>query len=143
MTYLTKAEILAADDAKFAEVDVPEWGGKVRVRTISGTERDQFEEFASQANKGGRKFGVRGFLAALVICDESGKRVFDTKDIEALGNKNQKPLDRVWDVASSLNGLSEAAVEDAAKNSNGGQSEDSGSSLPAPSSTPALQEFKS
>jgi len=40
---LNKEQILRADDLKTEEVDVPEWGGSVRVRVLTGTERDAFE----------------------------------------------------------------------------------------------------
>ena len=44
MTLLTKSAILAANDLKTQDVDVPEWGGAVRVRAFSGRERDAFEQ---------------------------------------------------------------------------------------------------
>ena len=43
MPILNKAAILAAEDLKTETVAVPEWGGEVRVRTLTGTERDAFE----------------------------------------------------------------------------------------------------
>lgn len=43
MTVLTREAILSADDLPAETVDVPEWGGKVRIRTMTGSERDAFE----------------------------------------------------------------------------------------------------
>jgi len=143
MTYLTKAEILAADDAKFAEVDVQEWGGKVRVRTISGTERDQFDEYQDTVGKKGVRLGTRAFFCAMTICDETGKRTFDPKDVESLGKKSIAALDRVFTVSLRLNGIGNDAIEERGKNSQGGPSEDSGTSSPAPSPTPASSEQNS
>ena len=41
--YLTRDAILQATDLTFEDVAVPEWGGVVRVRGLTGTERDAFE----------------------------------------------------------------------------------------------------
>ena len=43
MNILSKDAILAADDLPRETVHVPEWGGDVYVRTMSGTDRDAFE----------------------------------------------------------------------------------------------------
>ncbi len=43
MNILTKEAILAADDLPRETVLMPEWGGDVYVRTMSGTDRDAFE----------------------------------------------------------------------------------------------------
>ena len=44
MALLGHEAILGADEsASFAVVEVPEWGGGVRVKTLSSAERDAFE----------------------------------------------------------------------------------------------------
>ena len=43
MTLLSKTAILAAQDLQTEDVEVPEWGGAVRVRSFTGRERDAFE----------------------------------------------------------------------------------------------------
>ena len=43
MTLLSKTAILAAQDLQTEDVEVPEWGGAVRVRSFTGRERDVFE----------------------------------------------------------------------------------------------------
>ena len=40
---LDRATILAADDLRHVDVDVPEWGGVVRVRSLTGAERLDME----------------------------------------------------------------------------------------------------
>ena len=41
---LNKEQILNADDLTFEDVEVPEWGGTVRIRCLESTERDEFEQ---------------------------------------------------------------------------------------------------
>ena len=43
MTLLSKTAILCANDLQTEDVEVPEWGGAVRVRSFTGRERDAFE----------------------------------------------------------------------------------------------------
>ena len=83
---LTKDDILNADDLPSEVVDVPEWGGHVKVRTMSGSERDAFE--ASLIESQGKKkskddlmSNIRARFASLVLVDDDGKRLFTAKDI--------------------------------------------------------------
>jgi hypothetical protein len=114
-TYLTKAQILAADDSAFEDVPVPEWGGTVRVRRLSAAEKDAFEaSLTTIQQKGGavvqkpNMVNVRAKLAVRCIVDESGERIFDEGEIADLGRKSGAALDRVIAAAKRLNRMSEA-----------------------------------
>ena len=48
MTLLSKSASLCANDLQTEDVDVPEWGGAVRVRSFTGRELDAFEASISQ-----------------------------------------------------------------------------------------------
>nr|NDG08537.1 hypothetical protein [Oxalobacteraceae bacterium] len=78
MNILSKDAILAADDLPRETVIIPEWGGEVLVRTMSGTDRDAFE--ASLLEKDGRMENVRARLVALTLCDSQGDRLFDDSE---------------------------------------------------------------
>lgn len=112
-----REELLGLDDRKVVEVTVPEWGGRVvRVAAMSAFDRDQWETQNYQAIKAGARRNVRAALVARCVVDETMVRVFADDDIEALGQKNAKALDRLFDVASDLNGLNEKSAEAVAKN---------------------------
>jgi hypothetical protein len=113
MNILSKDAILAADDLPRETVSVPEWGGEVLVRTMSGTDRDAFE--ASLLEKDGRMENVRARLVALTLCDPQGDRLFDDSEIAALGRKSARALDRVFAVAQRLNGIGVEQVDAAKK----------------------------
>lgn len=113
MGLLTKEAILAADDLPRKLVNVPEWGGDVFVRTMTGTDRDAFE--ASLIGKEGRMENVRARLVSLTLCNEAGERMFDDAEIAALGKKSARALDRVFSVAQRLNGIGTEQVEAAKK----------------------------
>lgn len=109
MNTLSKEAILGADDLPRELVNVPEWGGPVLVRTMSGTDRDAFE--ASLLDKEGRMHNVRARLVALTVCDAQGERLFGDSDLDALGRKSARALDRVFSVAQRLNGIGVQQVD--------------------------------
>lgn len=112
---LTREQILAADDSRIEAVDVPEWGGQVFVRMMSGAERDAYERAMYDKSKLGQLGeNARAHLASLTVCDEGGNLLFSQKDVEALGRKSSAALERVVKVSQRLNKLE--SVEDAAKN---------------------------
>ena len=126
---LDRNTILSAQDQRTEDVHVPEWGGTVRVRGLTGAERDRFEE--SRLVRSGKKSraSLRNFRAALcavAMVGEDGQRLFSDADVEALGEKSGSALDRVYDVAARLAGLSDADVEELEKNSESDQSDNSG-----------------
>jgi hypothetical protein len=105
---LTKAKILAAKDFKLsAALPVPEWGGDVYIRTISGAERDRFEEAYSEHKM--KAFRVR-FLV-LTLCDEAGERLFGDDDTDGLSQKSSSVINRLFDKAWEHNAFTEASVE--------------------------------
>ena len=140
MSLLSKTAILAAQDLQTEDVEVPEWGGAVRVRSFTGRERDAFE--ASMVRGDGRDRRVdltnmRARLVGLTVIDESGQRLFTDEEADLLGAKSGAALDRVFAIAQKLNGLSGADVEEFSKNSNGVPSavSISDSALPSDSTT--------
>lgn len=132
MTLLTREQILNAVDMKTETINVPEWGGEVKVRTLSGAERDDFEsgflgdkvekvngEDKATLRREGYK-NVRARLVSWTVVNDSGVNIFTEADIEALGKKNAAALDRVFEVAQRLSGLTKKDISklasDAAKN---------------------------
>jgi hypothetical protein len=113
---LNRDAILKADDLPRELVNVPEWGGDVYVRTLTGTERDQFEQELVQNKSKPNLANVRARFAVLTICDADGVRLFQAKDAEPLGKKSASALDRVFEVAQKLNGFSSDDAESLAKN---------------------------
>lgn len=127
MSLLTRDQILTTEDLPFEDVEVPEWGGTVRVRTLTGTDRDQFEGSMRPDKKGAKPKAdnVRAGLCAASIIDETGQRLFTPDDVSKLGMKSAKALDRVFDVAARLSGLSEDDVKEMSEDFDGAQSGDS------------------
>jgi hypothetical protein len=142
MTILSRDDILAADDLKTQTVDVPEWGGSVIIRALSGEERDGFEESLTVRrpalfgpNKGQMQSvpdpsNIHAKLVARSIVGEDGKRLFTDGDVVALGAKSSAALQRCWDVAAELSGTTDDAAEAAEGNSDAVPSDGSTSASP-------------
>lgn len=112
---LSKAAILAADDKKMVDHEVSEWGGSVKLRVMTGTERDRFESEFVNGNKSVDM--VRAKLVAKCLCDENGARLFTETEIPQLGEKSAAVLDRLFAECMKLNRFSKEDVDDLAKNS--------------------------
>lgn len=134
MALLSKQEILDADDISKELVSVPEWGGEVYVGMLTGAERDRFEELSMKGKGKDREVNLANFrarLAAAVIVDGNGNRMFSETEINVLGAKSAAALDRVYEAGTKLNRISKEDVDAAVGNSESDQSDDSGSDSPA------------
>ena len=120
MDFLTKEQILHAQDIEEKEVPVPEWGGKVLVRGLTGKQRDIFEKSLIEGKGKDRQVNLenaRAKLVSLTVVDPKTKKpLFSQKDVELLGEKSGRAINRVYDVASELSGIGEAEIEELTKN---------------------------
>lgn len=125
--YLTRDQILAVQDCKIEEVVIPEWHDCiVRVKALSGALRDKIE--ASVVGQSGTErnyVNLRARMVVHTVVDESGSLMFNEGDVKALGSKNACALDRIFDVAQRLSGMTKEDVEDLVGNSRPTQSDDS------------------
>ncbi len=113
MKILGKDDILNINDVQKELVKVPEWGGEVWVRGLTGSERDAFEGSVVETrgkNQRVNMTNVRAKLAALSMCDETGKRLFTEKDAYELGKKSASALQRIFAVAQKLSGIGEDEI---------------------------------
>ena len=116
---LSKAAILAAKDTKLSEaLPVPEWGGEVYIKTLSGTDRDAFED--AYAENKMKAFRCR-FLV-LTLCDDKGQRLFEDADVADLGKKSSVVINRLFEAAWKHNAFTNEAVESRGEGSPDGQS---------------------
>ena len=128
----TRDMILAIDDLKNEDVEVPEWGVTVRVREMTGAERGKFEKAISKvstAPDGSTNVemdaqNMRVQLCAMTIIDEEGKRLFSDNELGLLGAKSAKAIQRVFDVAARLSGISDESVEEEMEKSQADQTEE-------------------
>ncbi len=129
MALLGRNQILDADDLKTKDVPVPEWGGEVRIKMLTGEQRDAYESSMVKMRKDGSPEqnleNVRARLLVLCIVNEQGEQMFNKADIKLLGRKSAAALDRVATAAQELNGISEADMKELAEDFGDDPNEDS------------------
>jgi len=123
---LSIADILNAEDTKQERVDVPEWGGYVMVETMTAEAKDAYETsvLSEKLDDKGDVVGyernmknVRAKLIAACVLDPNGRRMFvSDQQVEQLGRKSAKAVDRVFAACQRLNAISDKDVEDLAGN---------------------------
>ena len=122
-------------------VDVPEWGGKIRIRGLTGRGRDEYEA-STVIIRDGRAWpdteNARAKLVARCIVGDDGEPMFDQHDVHQLGMLGAAALDRVWDRCLKLSGLSDDDMKELEGNSAPGPSGDSTSTSPSGSGARSL-----
>jgi hypothetical protein len=114
---LTRDQILGAKDVKTQRVSVPEWGGDVLVSTMTGAQRDAWEQsLVRLGGKGLDLTNARARLLSFCVVDEKGAPMFKPEDVTKLGEKSGIALERCAKVAQELNRLRDEDLEAAGKN---------------------------
>jgi hypothetical protein len=116
---MSKSRIVSAADTKLDTVNVPEWGGEVCLKTLTGSERDSFEESYS----GEKMKNFRCRFLVLTLCDENGERLFADDEADVVGKKSALVINRLFEKAWQLNAFSDAAVDSLGKDSPSDQSD--------------------
>jgi hypothetical protein len=109
--------IFNANDLTRKEVDVPEWGCKVYLRSWSGQDRARLLKLHHDSQKRPDVLGeFNAWVLVLSAVDQDGKPVFTDQDLTGLQKKSGAVLDRLAKDALELNGLTSGAVDAAEKN---------------------------
>lgn len=141
MAIMTREQILGAEDITFTDLDlsdIPGWG-TVRVKDLSAAERDRLEASLTtertERDRNGKVRQVSGmnlenvrarFCAACIV-GEDLKPLFTPADVQRLGAKSGRALDRIFDHVRASNGLTDETVEELVANF----SEDQSDGLPS------------
>ena len=114
MGLLTKTAILQAVDLETKDIEVPEWGGTVRLASLTASQRDKYESsILDQRGKDIKinQIDMRAKLLAWCIIDEEGTRVFSQADVVNLGSKNAGVIDRLFMIAKEMSGIGDDEEE--------------------------------
>lgn len=116
---LSRDQIRTANDIAYEIVDCPEWGGAVRLRGLTGRERDEFEAGSISGRGRDVKMNLANMRARLVVVaavDSEGRQLFSPEDVSWLGRKSAIALERCFQVARRLSGLTDGDVQELAEN---------------------------
>lgn len=112
---LTANDILESNDIPIEKVEMPEWGGHVFVKGLTGTQRDRFEVMVLNWKEKDRNLeNIRAQLVSWTTVDEKGNLIFEQSPlvVKQLGQKSSIALDRLFDKAQELSGVSQKDIEE-------------------------------
>lgn len=116
---VTREQIKAADDYQTKWVPVPEWGGDVLIKSLTGHERDRYEATVVEYKGDKRKVNLTNLRARFVqitAINEDGTLLFGEGDILWLTKKNAKVLERVFKEAQALSGMTDEDMDELVAN---------------------------
>ena len=99
-------------------VPVPEMGGDVYVRAMSGRERDDFERWLLAERKSDTDIpeGFRERMLLASLSDENGRPLINEDDISQLMAQPSNVVEALFAAACRINGMGGDALEDKEKN---------------------------
>jgi hypothetical protein len=123
-------DVIDADDAQLVDVDVPEWGGSVRLAPLTSKETDELElAFTDDKQKKilMRNGGIKANAVAQALRNPDGSRMFD-KPLDGamkLSRKSSSALMRLWKRLTEISGM-DRNLEDVEGNFSEGPAEENG-----------------
>lgn len=119
MKVLTRDELLALTEVPKEAVELP-GGARVYVRGMTGKERDGWENALMVGRGQHRRVDTRNARARLAVrclVDEHGVRLFADQDAEQVGNIRADCLQRIFNAAQRLSGVSDEDLDELGKSS--------------------------
>jgi hypothetical protein len=107
--YLDADAILRTNDTREEDVYVPEWKTHVRIRGLTGAQRDAYEASITVGKGPNQTINARNARAKLIVfcaIRPDGEPLFRMDQLAALGAKSGSAIQRLFDVARKLSGLS-------------------------------------
>jgi hypothetical protein len=108
MPALNRQQILAARDISTRVIEVPEWGGEVRIRGLNGAERVKIAQRSMDANgqvSSENALDLMILIPALCLIDDDDRPMFTEDDVAALSEKNGDVLQRIMSAVLELSDI--------------------------------------
>lgn len=115
--FLSRDAILGAVDLPYEDVEVPEWGGWVRLQGLTGEQRARINATTLVSKGQNVEMRVEALadlqikMVGLALVDADGRRLFTDPEIRALGSKNAGVIERLFLKVQQLSGVAPEAVE--------------------------------
>lgn len=109
-----RAQILARTELPAETLTIPEWACAVQVTGLTGAQRDRIEGLC-RAN-GADTTHLRARVVAMCARGEDRELLFSEEDLTALESLAASALDRIFETAQRLSGITPDAVDGAKKN---------------------------
>lgn len=119
---LSADDIWAAKDIEEREIEVPQWGGYVRIKTLTQKQSGDLRRKATRTNMVTKQTEIdNDLLEALLFIEGVIEPKFSMGDYGRLQDKSMAAMSSILKAIMDASGLSEAAVTDATKSADEGQ----------------------
>jgi hypothetical protein len=108
MGTLSRDQILSANDRKTDVVEVPEWGGSVKIRSMSGAQAEEFKKLVDDDDLTEVQTLIK--VISMSAVDDTGSQLFTDSDLEALAEKSITVLNHVAAACMKVNGFNQEEV---------------------------------
>lgn len=112
---LTKEQMLGLCELKTKEIDVPEFGGMIKIRELTLEDAARVYRETSEFPEGERGFQDIIRTVAAGVVDESNNPIFTVEQVSSLGKRYSKAVVDTYHAIGDLSGA--ASVEEQEKNS--------------------------
>jgi len=116
-----RSQILAVADSPVEEVDVPEWGVTVGIKSMTAAARASVMELAQGGQDGLDAGHVQAMwgktLVSCLVDPDSGDPIFTNDDMAALMDKSAAVIERLWQQCFTNSSMMEDDVDEAGKDS--------------------------
>lgn len=113
---LSRDDILKPRERKYRTISA--FGGKVRLKELTGLERAEFEDATSEMIRSATSTGGLRRMAAMLVftvVDEEGGQVFSMEDVDQIANLPFPEVEKVFTEAVKLNALTKEDVDSLGK----------------------------
>lgn len=128
MALLTREQVVACDDRRYETIPIPEWGGEVRVRSLTEPEYHAYRDSVMMRAGKDREVNeltMRACLVAACVVDADGKTIFTVDDLtggkDPSKAKSAHAIAIIWKVAARLCGMDDDDIGEILKNCESGQ----------------------
>lgn len=125
--FLTRGEALDVDDTELLTVEVPEWGGCIYLKGLTGSEAVEYAQNTEQAAKKQEIWKEEMlWLLSKTILDENKEPLFPGEQgIKDLSKKNGVVLGKLYNIAIRISVLGDAELAELEKNLKAAQEDSS------------------
>lgn len=119
---LSRQQIIDVNDLNSEIVEVPEWGGSVKVIALNAKDAQAYAASLVKINNiSGKveKLNMDSMMTKLLvkaIVDEHGEPLFNEDEVEILNKKNSKPIKRLFEAAQRLSGIGDDKQQEIKEN---------------------------
>lgn len=117
---LLSRDSVLASSLPVEDVEIPEWGGVIRIQAMSAARGAEYMRASQKINPD----HILALLVTFCAVDGQGNLLFTPEDAASLIEKEMDPINKLGQAAVRINGMRKAAAENLAEPQDGASDSD-------------------